>query len=53
MDFFPEPVRDLHDSPVTSFELFMTDKLTDHICIETNTYAAQNETIHLKLIQMR
>ena len=22
----PEPVRDVHDSPVTLFELFMTDK---------------------------
>ena len=28
----PEPVRDLHDSPVTLFELLMTDKLIDHIC---------------------
>ena len=38
---FPEPVRGLHDSPVTLFELFLTDKLIDHICKETNTYAAQ------------
>ena len=38
---FSEPVRDLHDSPVTLFELFMTDKLIDHICKETNAYAAQ------------
>ena len=37
----PEPVRDLHNSPVTLFELFMTDKLIDHICKETNAYAAQ------------
>ena len=37
----PEPVRDLHDSPVTLFEIFMTDKLIDHICKETNAYAAQ------------
>ena len=37
----PEPVRDLHDSPVTLFELFMTDKLIDHICKETNAYAAK------------
>ena len=37
----PEPVRDLLDSPVTLFELFMTDKLIDHICKETNAYAAQ------------
>ena len=39
---FPEPVRDLHDYPVTLFELFMTDKLIDDICKETNTYPAQN-----------
>ena len=37
---FPDPVRDLHDSPVTWFELFMTDKPIDHICKETNAYAA-------------
>ena len=37
---FPELVQDLHDSPVTLFELFMTDKLIDHICKETNTCAA-------------
>ena len=37
----PEPVRDLHDSPVTLFKPFMTDKLIDHICKETNAYAAQ------------
>ena len=37
----PEPVGDLHDSPVTLFEFFMTDKLIDHICKETNAYAAQ------------
>ena len=28
----PEPFRDLHDPPATLFELFMTDKPTDHIC---------------------
>ena len=39
----PQPVRDLHDSPVTLFELFMTDKLIDRICKETSTYAAQKE----------
>ena len=46
----PELVRDLHDSPVTSFELFMTDKLIDHICKETNAYAAQkgNHTFKIK-----
>ena len=38
---FSEPVRDLHDSPVTLFEFFMADKLIDHICKETNTYAPQ------------
>ena len=37
----PEPVRDLHDPPVTLFELFMTNKLIDHICKEKNAYAAQ------------
>ena len=37
----PEPARDLHDSPVTLFELFMTDKLIDHICKEANANAAQ------------
>ena len=37
----PEPVRDLHDSLVTLFELFMTDKLIDLICKETNAYAAR------------
>ena len=39
----PEPVRDLHDSPVTLFELVMTGKLIHHICKETNAYAAQKE----------
>ena len=38
---FAEPIRDLHDSPVPLFEIFMTDKLIDHVCKETNTYAAQ------------
>ena len=37
----PEPVRDQYDSSVTLFELFMTDKLIDHICKETKAYAAQ------------
>ena len=46
---FPEPVRDLHDSPVTIFELFMTVKLIDHICKETNTYAAQKENHTFKI----
>ena len=36
----PEPVRDLHHSPMTLFVLFMTDKLIDHICKEANAYAA-------------
>ena len=48
----PELVRDLHDSPVTLFELFMSDKLIDHICKETNAYELKKETIHLKLNQM-
>ena len=37
----PELARDLHDSPVTLFELFMTNKLIDHICKGTNAYATQ------------
>ena len=37
---FPDPARDLYDSPLSLFELFLTDKLIDHICKETNTYAA-------------
>ena len=52
---FPEPVRDLHDSPVTLFELFMTDKLIDHICKETSTYAAQkgNHTFKIDSNEMK
>ena len=46
---FAEPVRDLHDSPVTLSELFMTDKLIDHICKGTNTYAAQKENHAFKI----
>ena len=38
---FSEHVWDLHDFPATLFDLFMTDKLIDHICKEKNTYAAQ------------
>ena len=45
----PEPVRDLRDSPVTLFELFITDKLTDHICKETNAYAAQKGNHKFKI----
>ena len=52
---FPEPVRDLHDSPVTLFELFMTDKLIDHFCKDTNTYAAQkgNHTFKIDSNEMK
>ena len=52
---FPELVRDLHDSPVTLFELFMIDKLIDRICKETNTYAAQktNHTFKIDLNEMK
>ena len=52
---FPEPVRDLHDSPATLFELFMTDKLIDNICNETNTYAAQkgNHTFKIDSNEMK
>ena len=45
----PEPVRDLHDSSVTLFELFMTDIVIDHICKETNAYAAQKGNHTLKI----
>ena len=45
----PEPVRVLHDSAVTLFELFMTDKLIDHICKETNAYAAQKGNHSFKI----
>ena len=46
----PETARDLHDSAVTLFELFMNDKLIDHICKETNAYAAQkgNHTFEIE-----
>ena len=47
---FPEPVQDLHDSPVTLFELFMTD--TTFVKRQTYTLL-KGETIHLKLMQMR
>ena len=51
----PEPVRDLHDSLVTLFELFMIDKLIDHICKETNAYAAQkgNHTFKIELNELK
>ena len=45
----PEPVQDLQDSPVTLFELFMTDKLIDHICKETNAYTAQEGNYTFKI----
>ena len=52
---FPEPVRDLHDSPVTLFGLFTTDQLIDHICKETNTHAAQkgNHTFKIYSNEMK
>ena len=52
---FPEPIRDLHDSPVTLFELFMTDKLIEHFCKETSTYAAQkgNHTFKIDSNEMK
>ena len=46
---FPEHVQDLHDSPVILLELFMTDKLIDHICKKTNTNAAQKENHTFKI----
>ena len=45
----PEPVRYLHNSPVTLFELFMTDKLIGDICKDTNAYAAQKENHAFKI----
>ena len=52
---FPEPVRDLHDSPAALFELFMTDKLIDHICKETDKYAVQkgNHTFKIDSNEMK
>ena len=47
---FPEPVQDLHDSPVTLFELFMTD--TTFVKRQAHTLL-KGETIHLKLMQIR
>ena len=51
----PEPVRNLHDSPVTLFGLFMTDKLIDHICKETNAYVAQkgNHTFKIEPSELK
>ena len=50
---FPGPVRDLHDSPVTLFELFMIDKLIVTFVKRQTHTLLRRETIHLKLIQMR
>ena len=47
---FPEFVRDLHDSPVTLFELFMTGKLTDHIYKDKTHTLLKRETTNLKFI---
>ena len=44
----PEPVQDLHDSPVTFFELFMTDKLIDHICKEIYAPQKGNHTFKIE-----
>ena len=45
----PEPVRGLHDFPITLFELFMTDKFIEHICKEKSAYATQNGNHTLKI----
>ena len=45
----PVPVRGLHDSPITLFELFMSDKFIDHICKETSAYATQKENHTFKI----
>ena len=46
---YPEAVRDMHDSPVTFFELFTTDEIVNLICKETNSYAAQKGNHSFKL----
>ena len=52
---FPEPVRGLHESPVTLFQLFITVKLVEHICKEINTYTAQkgNHTFKIDSNEMK
>ena len=39
----------MHDSPVTLFELLITDKIVNIICTETNSYAAQKGNHSFKL----
>ena len=39
----------MHDSPVTLFELFITDEIVNLICQETNSYAAQKGNHSFKL----
>ena len=39
----------MHDSPVTLFELFITDEIVNLICKETNSYAAQKGNHSFKL----
>ena len=48
----PEPVRDLHDSPVTLFELFMTINSLSTFVKRQMHMQLKKETIHLKLNQM-
>ena len=48
----PEPVRDLQDSPVTLFELFMNYKLIATFVKRQTHMQLKKETIHLKLNQM-
>ena len=46
---YPEAVQDMHDSPVTLFELFITDEIVNLISKETNSYAAQKGNRSSKL----
>ena len=46
---YPEAVRDMHDSSVTLFELFITDKIVNLISKETNSCAAQKGNLSFKL----
>ena len=48
----PEPARDLHDSPVTLFELFMTINSLSTFVKRKMHMQLKKETIHLKLNQM-
>ena len=51
---YPEAVQDMHDSPVTLFELFITDELVNLISKETNLYAQKgNHSFKLNLKEFK